>query len=145
MTGAGLGSWRQISSGSILLLEVPDRVRGEVSRVEVINGAPLVHLRSWPEPICLEGHSGNAAVWTVLFETAIALAQVHSHAVPTLLLVDDFGDFFHPALVRKMFELLTKATQGFQTVVVTHHLLPAELLQRWSITTFAPDDALISA
>jgi hypothetical protein len=146
----GLRDWAEMLGLDLnaflnLLLEVPDRIRGEVSSVEVINGAPLVHLRSWPEPVRLEGHPGNAAIWTVLFETAIALAQVHSQAGPTLLLVDDFGDFFHAALVRKMFELLTKATQGFQTVVVTHHILTAELLQQWSITRFAPDDALISA
>jgi hypothetical protein len=130
-----------------LLLEVPDRVQGEVSSVEVVNGAPLVHLRSWPEPVQLEGHPGNAAVWTVLFETAIALAQVHSQAGPTLLLVDDFGDFLHPMLINKLFKLLTEVTKGFQTVVVTHHILPAELQRQWSITTFGADDsaALVGA
>lgn len=130
-----------------LLVEVPDRVRGEVSSVEIINGAPLVHLRSWREPVRLEGHPGNAAVWTVLFETAIALAQVHSQAGPTLLLVDDFGDFFHRTLVNKMFKLLTDVTEGFQTVVVTHHILPAEVQQEWSITTFGAydNDALVGS
>jgi hypothetical protein len=75
-------------------------------------------------------------MWTILFETAIALAQVHSQAGPTSLLVDGFGDFFHPMLVNKMFKLLTDVTEGFQTVVVTHHILPAEIQQQWSITTF---------
>lgn len=127
-----------------LLLEVPSRVWGEVSRVDLIDGAPLIHLRFWPEPVRLEGHPGNAATWTVLFETAIALAQLRSQAGPTLLLVDDFGDFFPPALVDKLFRKLTEATAGFQTIVVTHHLLAAEALQHWSITELSPDrDAII--
>ena len=39
-----------------LLPQVPERVRGEISSVEVINGSPLVQLRSWREPVHLNGH-----------------------------------------------------------------------------------------
>ena len=129
-----------------LLVEVPDRVQGQVSHVEVVNGAPLVRLRSWPEPVQLEGHPGSAAVWTVVFETAIALAQVYAETGPTLLLIDDFGEFFHPKLTHEMFKLLTDRTRGFQTVVVTHCLLPAEVQQHWSITAFLDHeyDAMLS-
>ncbi|MFI7694216.1 AAA family ATPase [Nonomuraea sp. NPDC049655] len=123
-----------------LLFEVPDRVCGEVSSVEITDGTPLVHLRSWPEPVRLEGHLSSAVVWTVLFETAIALAQVLSQTGPTLLLIDDFGDFLHPLRVDRMFKLLTDATLGFQTVVVTHSPLPAEIQQNWSITSFIDDE-----
>ncbi len=128
-----------------LLREVPYRVRGEVSGVEIINGDPRAYLRSWPEPVPLEGHPGDAAMWTVLFETAIALAQVHSQTGPALLLIDDFGDFFHPALVKKMFRQLTDVTRGFQTVVVTHHRLPAEVQEQWSVTTLGTECNLLSA
>ncbi|MEU8179100.1 AAA family ATPase [Microbispora hainanensis] len=122
-----------------LLTEVPARVDGQVSRVEVAGDAPLVHLRSWPEPALLRGHPHPGAAWIVLFETAIALAQVQSQAGPTLLLIDDFGEFLHPKLVNKMFKLLTDRTQGFQTVVVTHNVLPVEVQRHWSITTFGYD------
>jgi hypothetical protein len=118
-----------------VIAEVPERVQGEVSGVAVACGSPEVRLRSWPQPVQLDGHPGDAAAWTVIFETAIALAQVQSQAGPTLLLVDDFGDFLHPSLACKMFELLTNLTEGFQTIVVTHYRLPNALLQQWSVTS----------
>ncbi|WP_432927733.1 hypothetical protein ACQPZZ_00060 [Microbispora sp. CA-135349] len=123
-----------------LLLEVPDRVFGTVLRVEVINDAPVVQLAYWPEAISLADDASPMALWTVLFESAIALAQVSSEAGPTLLLIDDFGDFLHQKLVHEMFQLLTERTQGFQTVVVTHCLLPGEIRKRWSITSFLDED-----
>ncbi len=75
----------------------------------------------------------------VLFEAAIALAQMHSLKGPTLLLIDDFGDFLHPEAARKLLAVLASASQGFQTVVVTHHYLPAEIRREWTITTIGPD------
>jgi hypothetical protein len=142
---SGLRDWAELldlNSHAFLnlLREVPNRVRGEISGVEIINGSPQIHLRSWPEHVRLEGNPGNAATWTVLFETAIALAQVHSQAGPTLLLLDDFGGFFHPAMVEKMFHLLTGASKGFQTVAVTHHILPPKVRQEWSVTAIGADD-----
>ncbi|MFE9693666.1 hypothetical protein [Micromonospora sp. NPDC005806] len=32
-----------------------------------------------------------------------------------------------------MFQLLAERTTGFQTVVVTHHVLPTDVQQSWSI------------
>ena len=142
---AGLDDWAgllDLDSHAFLRLlrEVPRCVRGEVSRVDVINGAPVVHLHSLPAPILLDGSPGNGAAGIVLFEVAIALAQAHSQSGPTLLLIDDFGDFLHPALVWKMLRILTNASGGFQTVVVTHHILPPEVRQEWTITAIGADD-----
>jgi predicted ATPase len=76
----------------------------------------------------------------VMFEAAIALAQAHSLTGPALLLIDDFGDFLHPAATRKLLAVLASASEGFQAVVVTHHCLPAEIRREWTITTIGPDD-----
>ena len=78
-----------------------------------------------------------ALVWC---EAAVVLAQELSQQVPTLLLVDDFGDFLHPALVHRLFEFLTHNIRGFQTLVVTHHYLPADLRDAWTVTNLAEDD-----
>jgi hypothetical protein len=92
-----------------------------------------VRIHSQPNPIHLDGAAiGWAGI--VLFEVAIALAQAHSLKGPTLLLIDDFGDSLHPAAVCKLLATLTSASQGFQTIVVTHHVLPPELVRDWSIT-----------
>jgi hypothetical protein len=56
-----------------------------------------------------------------------------------MLLIDDFGDFLHPVVTRKLLTLLASATRGFQTVVVTHHVLPAEIAREWAVTAIGWD------
>jgi hypothetical protein len=123
-----------------LLLDVPQSVGGEVSRVDIINGSPLVYLRSVPEPVQLDADPSNGLAGMVLFEAAIALAKEHGQSGPTLLLMDDFGDFLHPVLVHKMLKLLACNSGTFQTVVMTHHTLPSEIRKQWTVTVIGADD-----
>ena len=123
-----------------LLREVPQCVRGEVSWVNIEEGSPVVGLRSLPDPIRLDEGAIHGGTTIVLLEAAIALAQQHSVAEPTLLLIDDFGDYLHPTFTLKLLRILASASQGFQTVVVTHQLLPAEVRQEWTITAIGADD-----
>ena len=123
-----------------LLREVPQCVRGEVSQVDVVNEIPVVSLHSLPDPIRLDEGAVHGGAAMVLLEVAIALAQSHSLTGPTLLLIDDFGDFLHPVITRKLLRILTNASQGFQTIVVTHHVLPPEVRHEWTITAIGADD-----
>jgi hypothetical protein len=118
-----------------ILRDVPQCVRGEVAQVNVTGGIPDVRLHSVPDPVRLDGDTpirGPAAV--VMHEAAIALAQAYSIKGPTLLLMDDFGDFIHPVFTRKLLTLLAGASRGFQTVVVTHQVLPPEVWREWTVT-----------
>ena len=121
-----------------VLAQVPDRVRGMVESVEVLNGTPVVDLVGWPEPIRCDGSASGGAMWILLFESAIALAQIRSDREPTLLLVDEVELFLHPRLVPRMFQLLAERTSGFQTVVASHAILPAELEREWSVIEITP-------
>ncbi len=122
-----------------LLWEVPRCVRGDVVQVDVTGGVPVVRLNSMPDPVRLDDRAPQWGTAMVLFEAAIALAQARSAQGPTLLLIDDFGDFLHPAAARKLLGVLTSASQGFQTVLVTHHRFPAEARREWTVTTVGPD------
>jgi hypothetical protein len=142
---AGLRGWASLlgldsRSFTDLLFEVPERVAGEVSRVELINGVPVAYLRSIPEPVHLDESPSPGSAWIVLFESAIALAQSCAQSAPTLLLIDDFGDYLHPHLAEKMLALLARVTTGIQTIVVTHHVIQPKVLQDWSITCIGADD-----
>jgi len=122
-----------------LLREVPRCLGGDVSHVDVSGGIPVVSLRSRPDPVRLDG---DAFAWggsIILFEAAIALAQAHSRNGPALLLVDDFGDCLHPVVSRRLLTLLATASQGFQTVVVTHQPLTPEILRDWAVTVIGAD------
>jgi hypothetical protein len=61
-----------------LLREVPQCVRGEVSRVDIVNGTPMVSLQSLPTPVRLDESTPKGGAAIVLLEVAIALAQMHS-------------------------------------------------------------------
>lgn len=123
-----------------VLREVPQCVRGEVSQVDVTEGIPRVRLRSLPDPVNLDGNSASTgAGMLVLFEVAIALVQARSLREPTLLLIDDFGDFIHPVFARRLLAVLASASRGFQTIVVTHMPLPPEIRQEWTVTTIGAD------
>ena len=124
----------------MLLRELPRCVRGEVTQVDVTGEAPVVRLRSLPDPVRLDTEAPLGIAALVLFEAAIALAQMHSQKAPVLLLVDDFGDFLHPAFVRRLFTTLAGASRGFQTIVATHCTLPPEVRQEWTITPIGEDD-----
>ena len=96
-----------------VLREVPRCVQGEVSQVNVTGGIPEVRLRSLPDPVRLDGDSPGWGAAVVLHEVAIALAQIHSLKGPTLLLIDDFGDCFHPVIARRLLTLLASAVAGW--------------------------------
>lgn len=143
--GAGLDHWAGLlglDRGVFLMVlqELPRCVRGEVTQVDVTSDAPVVRLRSLPDPVRLDTEAPLGIAGLVLFEATIALAQMHSQKAPVLLLIDDFGDFLHPALVRRLFTTLTGASRGFQTIVATHYTLPPEVRQEWTITPIGEDD-----
>ena len=123
-----------------LLREVPHCVRGDVTEVDVTGEVPVVRLLSAPDPVRLDDGVPRWTTAMVLLEAAIALAQLRSLEGPTLLLVDDFGDYLHLVAAARLLTVLEAASQGFQTVVVTHHHLPAEVRSNWTITTIGPDD-----
>jgi energy-coupling factor transporter ATP-binding protein EcfA2 len=125
-----------------VLRDVPRCVRGEVTRVDISDGIPEVRLRSAPDPVRLDRPSWSADI--ALLETAIAVAQMHSVKGPTLLLLDDFGVFLHPVATRKLFQTLTSASQGFQTIVVTHQILPPEVTREWTITSIGHYEPLLA-
>jgi hypothetical protein len=118
-----------------LLREVPRCVRGDVAEVDVTGEVPVVRLLSAPDPVRIDDGVPRWATALLLLEAAIALAQARSLEGPTLLLVDDFGDCLHPAAARRVLAVLAAASQGFQTVVVTHQPLSAEVRADWTITT----------
>lgn len=115
-----------------ILAEVPSRVRGEVQDVEIVGGRPIVHLASLRQPIKSDDSPCTSQALDILLEVAIEMAQIHAEEGPTLLLVDELLDSFHPSRAFRMFELLAKRTTGFQAVVVTHLTLPSEIERDWS-------------
>lgn len=117
-----------------LLREVPRCVRGHVTGVDVADGVPAVRLLSAPDPVRLDDRVPRWATAMVLLDAAIALAQLRSLEGPTLLLVDDFGDYLHQVAAMRMLAVLAAVSQAFQMVVVTHHPLPAEVRSNWTIT-----------
>ncbi|MFI5495573.1 hypothetical protein [Actinoplanes sp. NPDC051859] len=121
-----------------VLAEVPRRVRGLIDGVEVRDGVPTIRLSMWSDPVRCDGSASRGAMWIVLVESAIALAQIRSESEPTLLVVDEVEMYLHGPLVHRMFRLLRERTAGFQTVVASHALLPPELLREWSVIEITP-------
>ncbi|MER7272430.1 AAA family ATPase [Micromonospora carbonacea] len=115
-----------------VLAQVPQRVRGLVVEVTRQDSVPIVRLDGLPGPLRCDESASFGRMWIVLLECAIALAQIRSGRESTLLLIDEPEVYLHPQIVYRLFHLLGDRTSKFQTLVVSHAALPADVRRGWS-------------
>ncbi|MET8148877.1 AAA family ATPase [Actinoplanes sp. NPDC049668] len=123
-----------------VLAQVPNRVKGMVIEVDLQDSAPVVRLDGSPRSVRCDESASFGQMWIVLLECAIALAQIRSNHESTLLLIDEPEMHLNTPIVYRLFRLLGERTFGFQTLVVSHTALPADVRLGWSEFEFRRSD-----